>query len=71
MHDGSVVPVDGTPVPLDDLVASEPPRALVAGRSPTCHIYYLSQAGAGSADAQRREIDPEIEARLRELGYVP
>jgi hypothetical protein len=61
-----LAPEDGA-ILLSRLAANEAPRSLAVGTEPVCWLYHV-QIEEGPAEEQ--PIDPTLEERLRELGYV-
>jgi len=54
-------------VALAAITTEEPPGELTGLSNPVCQLYFVKNAGS---DGQEKLIDPALEERLRELGYL-
>jgi len=64
--DGQALPTDGSPIPLATIAAETPPADPAPREIAWCRLVYVH---GEPAQAPAAEIDPELQKRLRALGY--
>jgi len=61
------LPLDGTPFDMARITTPRKPVAHPASSVPLCSLHFVVASAAAASDAA---LDPELQERLRELGYL-
>jgi arylsulfatase A-like enzyme len=64
---GDLIAMGDEAIDISELRVDAAPRGLKRGREATCTVYYVEAPGD---EGEASPLDPELEERLRELGYI-